>query len=198
MQNVFKMSDLGLLSYYLGIEVSQRPVGITLSQGAYAAKLLERIGFLGCNPTATSMAHRLKMWKESSTPEVNATEYKRIIGGLRYLIHTSSDLTFSVVFPSRFMERLHKEHLVTVKRVLRYVTGMRIYGLHYAQGDGAPAKLIGHIDVDLPGEIDQRNSTSGIVFFLNNSPITWQSSKQKVVVLCSCEAEYIATANATC
>jgi hypothetical protein len=57
---------------------------------------------------------------------------------------------------------------------------------------------MGYSDADLAGDVDQRKSTSGIAFFLNNSPITWQSSKQKVVALSSCEAEYIAAANAAC
>jgi hypothetical protein len=61
--------------------------------------------------------------------------------------------------------------------------------LYYTRGDGAPAKLTGYSDADLAGDVDQRKSTSGIAFFLNNSPITWQSSKQKVVALSSCEAE---------
>jgi ribosomal protein L6P/L9E len=42
MQSVFKMSDLGPLSYYLGIEVHQSKQGITISQGAYAKKILEK------------------------------------------------------------------------------------------------------------------------------------------------------------
>jgi hypothetical protein len=42
MAAVFKMSDLGLLHYYLGIEVNQSASGISLSQGAYAMKILER------------------------------------------------------------------------------------------------------------------------------------------------------------
>jgi hypothetical protein len=198
MQDIFKMSDLGLLSYYLGIEVSQGPGGINLSQGAYANKLLERSGLQDCNPAATPMEQRLKMWKDSTTPEVNATEYRRIIGGLKYLIHTRPDLACSVGFLIRFMERPHEEHLAAVKRVLRYIAGTRGHGLYYTRGDGAPAKLMGYSDADLAGDVDQRKSTSGIAFFLNNSPITWQSSKQKVVALSSCEAEYIAAANAAC
>jgi hypothetical protein len=90
MKNIFKMSNLGLLSYYLGIEVSQGTAGITLCQAAYAGKLLERSGLQGRNPAAAPM--------ESSTLEVNATEYMRIIGGLRYLIHTRPDLPYSVGF----------------------------------------------------------------------------------------------------
>jgi len=46
MAAAFKMSDLGLLHYYLGIEVKQGASGISLSQGAYAAKILERSGMV--------------------------------------------------------------------------------------------------------------------------------------------------------
>jgi glutamate mutase epsilon subunit len=40
--------------------------------------------------------------------------------------------------------------------------------------------------------------TTGVICFLSGSPIAWQSKKQKVIAQSSCEAEYIATANATC
>jgi hypothetical protein len=49
MTNVFKMSDLGLLHYYLGIEVKQGHEGVSLCQGAYAAKILEKTGLVNCN-----------------------------------------------------------------------------------------------------------------------------------------------------
>jgi hypothetical protein len=50
MKKKFSMSDMGLLSYYLGIEVKQEDSGITLSQTAYASKILETAGMLNCNP----------------------------------------------------------------------------------------------------------------------------------------------------
>jgi hypothetical protein len=49
MSAAFKMSDLGILRYCLGIEVNQTLDGITLSQGAYAQKILERAGMAECN-----------------------------------------------------------------------------------------------------------------------------------------------------
>ena len=55
MQATFKMCDLGLLHYYLSLEVSQTEVGITVSQSAYAAKILENVGLTGCNPSHTPM-----------------------------------------------------------------------------------------------------------------------------------------------
>jgi hypothetical protein len=55
MKKHFQISDLGLLSYYLGIEVKQGPNGVTLTQSVYADKLLERCGLLFCNPSTTPM-----------------------------------------------------------------------------------------------------------------------------------------------
>ena len=47
MQSVFSMSDLGLLSYYLGIEVHQGDDGITLKQASYASKIVDKAGLTG-------------------------------------------------------------------------------------------------------------------------------------------------------
>jgi hypothetical protein len=74
MMNTFRMSDLGLLSYYLGLEVSQGPAGITLRQTAYAAKILEKASMTGCNPSATPMELKLKLLKEGDTPSVCNTQ----------------------------------------------------------------------------------------------------------------------------
>lgn len=197
MKQLFRMSDLGLLSYYLGIEVHQGHDGITLRQAAYATKLLERSGMQDCNSALSPMETRLKLSKDSDSPTVNATEYRRIIGGLRYLVHTRPDLAFAVGYLSRFMEKPHEVHLAAVKRLLRYVAGTRGHGLHYAKQEGA-VRLIGYSDADMAGDIDTRKSTTSIIFFLGTSPITWQSTKQKVVALSSCEAEYIAAAIAAC
>ena len=58
--------------------------------------------------------------------------------------------------------------------------------------------LLGYSDSDLAGDVDSRKNTSGVIFFLGESPISWQSAKQKVVALSSCEAEYITAATAAC
>ncbi|CAO2188328.1 unnamed protein product [Urochloa humidicola] len=48
------------------------------------------------------------------------------------------------------------------------------------------------------GDVDDRKSTRGIIFFFDGNPVTWQSQKQRVVALSSCEPEYIAGAAAAC
>lgn len=65
---------------------------------------------------------------------VNPTEYRRIVGILRYLTHTCLDLSFAISVVSRFMERPTTKHLYAVKGILRYVKGTLDYGLVYSKG----------------------------------------------------------------
>ena len=196
MKATFKMSDLGLLRYYLGLEVSQGSAGITICQNAYAAKILETAGLTGCNSSNSPMEPRLKLSKASSAPAVDPTLYRSLVGSLRYLVNSRPDIAYAVGFVSRFMECPTTEHLTAVKRVLRYIAGTLHHGCHYKREK--EAKLIGYSDSDMAGDIDTRKSTRGVLFFLGDNVITWQSQKQRVVALSSCEAEYIAAATAAC
>jgi hypothetical protein len=197
MQSTFQMADLGLLQYYLGLEVSQGEGSITVSQRAYAVKILAVAGMKGCNPSHVSMENRLKLSKSSTAPLVDAIEYRRIVGALRYLMNTRPDLSYAVGYVSRFMEKPTTEHLLAVKRVLRYIAGTVDYGCHYGKKKGADV-LVGYSDSDLARDVDTRKSTTGVLFFLNDNLVTWQSQKQRVVALSSCEAEYIAATTAAC
>ena len=120
----FQMSDLGALSYYLDIEVKQGKEALMLDQSAYTSKLLERSGMAECNPCVTPMEERLKLTKASTAAKVDATLYRSIVGGLRYLVHTRPDIVFAVGYVSRFMEDPREDHWAAVKRLLHYVKGM--------------------------------------------------------------------------
>jgi hypothetical protein len=58
--------------------------------------------------------------------------------------------------------------------------------------------LTGFNGDDFAGDVDARKSTTGIIFFLVNSLIIWQSMKQKVMAQSSCELEYIIAGNTMC
>lgn len=148
MQQVFRMSDLGLLSFYLGIEVKQRRGAITLGQAAYARKLLEKAGMGSSNPCQTPMEVRLQLSTEGTSKEVDATMYRSLVGSLRYLVHTRPDISFAVGYVSRFMERPRVEHLAAVKHLLRYIAGTVDYGIVYSKLAGGNNKLLGYTDSD--------------------------------------------------
>lgn len=63
--------------------------------------------------------------------------------------------------------------------------------MHYPRSPGAE-HFIGYSDSDLAGDIDNSKSTTGTLFFFGKCLVSWQSIKQQVVALSSCEAEYIA------
>jgi hypothetical protein len=195
----FRMSDLGPLSYYLGIEVKQGSSGMRLGQRAYAEKLVERAGMAGCMPCATPMEECLKLSRNSTAKKVNAKLYRSIVGGLRYLTHTQPDITFAVGYVSRFMEDPREDHWTAVKRLLRYVRGSAGQGIVFPRsGDKRAQRLTVFSDADMAGDIDGRRSTSGVLVFLGLAPISWQSLKQKTVALSTCEAEYVAAATGAC
>jgi hypothetical protein len=198
MKGTFRMSDLGLLSYYLGIEVRQGSSGTTIAQGAYASSILEKAGMKGCNAYHVPMEARLKLSKASTEPPVDTTFYRSIVGSLRYLVHTRPDITYAVGYVSRFMEQPTEEHWNAVKHILRYVAGTLDHGCFLKRGASERPGLNGFSDSDMSGDVDTQKSTSGVIFFLGDSPVSWQSQKQKVVALSSCEAEYIAATTAAC
>ncbi|XP_066365624.1 uncharacterized mitochondrial protein AtMg00810-like [Miscanthus floridulus] len=198
MKKKFSMSDLGLLSYYLGIEVKQGEDWITLSQCAYANKILENAGMTNCNSTATLMEAQLKLSKKMEDEVVRPTDYRSIIGSLRYLVNTRPDLAYSVGVVSRFMEAPSKAHWGAVKQILKYLKGTVGFGYKYAKGDELKPFLLGFSDSDFAEDVEDRKSTTGVVYFLGNNLVTWASQKQKIVALSSCEAEYVAGAVAAC
>jgi hypothetical protein len=150
------------------------------------------------NACNVPMENRLKLSKKDQSQPVDKTKYRSVIGSLRYLVNTRPDIAFTVGIVSRYMEDPRATHWAAVKQILRYLAGTVNYGCVYKKLGGTETELIGFSDSDLAGDVDDRKSTSGSVFLLGSSLVTWVSQKQRVVALSSCEAEYIASANAAC
>ena len=96
MTSRFDMSNLGRLSYYLGIKVEQGHGYIELKQSTYARKVLEKAGMSECNPTKFPMDPKETLTKDEGGKLVYNTQFKSLVGGLRYLVHTRPDIAYSV------------------------------------------------------------------------------------------------------
>ncbi|GJZ85961.1 ribonuclease H-like domain, reverse transcriptase, RNA-dependent DNA polymerase, partial [Tanacetum coccineum] len=131
MEEKFEMSDLGLLAYYLGIEVTQTNGDISIKQSAYASKILKEAGMIDCNETLIPMDPGTRLTKITEGTMVNSTEYRSLIGCLRYLLHTRPDLSYSVGLLSRFMQEPREQHMKAIRQVLRYVKGTKDHGITY-------------------------------------------------------------------
>ena len=94
---------------------------------------------------------------------------------------------------AKFCAKPMEQHWVAVKRILRYLKGTQKYGLLYKRND---SDCVGFSDADWGGDLDDRKSTSGYVFKVGGTAISWRSKKQASVALSTAEAEYIALASA--
>ncbi|XP_026430815.1 uncharacterized protein LOC113327916 [Papaver somniferum] len=158
----FEMTNLGLMSYFLGIEVQQTERGIFINQQRYAEGILKCFKTDNCNPILTPVEERLKLTREGSGELVKSTDFKGLFGCLRYLTATRPDIMYAVGLVSRFMEEPRKSHLQDAKRILRYVRGTTSLGIIYNVSEYP--KLIGFTDSDWAGDTEGRKSTSGYGF----------------------------------
>ena len=111
----FEMSDLGMMHYFLGIEVVQLANGVFISQKKYVQDILDRFQMKDCNPVCTPTKFGLKLNKDHEGKKVDSTLYKQIIGSLMYLTATRLDIMYSVSLISKYMENLTKIHLFHCK-----------------------------------------------------------------------------------
>jgi hypothetical protein len=196
MQSEFEMIDLGIMKYFLGIEVDQSTKGIFVCQQKYAANIIKRFRMEDCNPTKTPIPLGTKLSKQDEGPTVDSTLYKSLVGSLLYLTSTRPDIMSATNFVSRFMESPKDSHWKMAKMILRYVVGTLNFGLWYTQSEHN--HLSGYIDNDFAGNLDDRKSTSGHAFHLGMNLISWASKKQPIVSISSAEAEYVTTTSASC
>ena len=130
----FKMKDLSLMRYFLGLEVWQKPGEIFLSQGKYVVKSLERFGMVECKsfPTPMEMNFKNLCGEATRSDLANPSEYRQLLGALMFLVNTRPDISFAVKTLSQFMTEPHHVHWVIAKHVLRYLHGTINLGLRYA------------------------------------------------------------------
>ena len=194
----FKMTDLGQLSWFLGIEFNVTSGGISMCQSRYIDGILKRFGMSNCNPRSTPC--ELKLEKFDSSVNNTAEEvrtYRQIVGSLIYAMTcTRPDLAFVVTRLSQSLEKPSEADWITVKHVMKYLKGSINQKLMYNKADGI--EISGFSDSDWASSHDRR-STTGYCFIMNSQSavVSWKSKKQQTVALSSCEAEYMAITAAT-
>ena len=194
----FNVNDMGELRYFLGVVVDQEtnPVTIWMGQSAYTERVLEKFKMSEAKPVGTPVDTSVKLTKSSEDSEaVNQSLYQSAVGSLLYLsIWTRPDITFAVSNVAKFCSKPSNEHWTAVKRIMRYLKGTMNYGLCYDKGK--PGDCVGFSDSDWAGDINDRRSTSGYVFQICGTAVSWRSKKQSCVALSTAEAEYMALASA--
>ncbi|KAE8654176.1 E3 ubiquitin protein ligase upl2, putative isoform 2 [Hibiscus syriacus] len=174
---------------------------LMLSQAEYINKVLSRFNMQDAKPVSTPLGVHFRLSKDQSpkTEEERAhmvkVPYASAIGSLMYaMVCTRPDIAHAVGAVSRYMNNPGKVHWEAVKWILRYLRGTTNKALCFKGGDMI---LTGYVDADLAGNVDIRRSTTGYVYTLGGTAVSWVSQLQKIVALSTTEAEYVAVTEAS-
>lgn len=188
----FKITELGELHYFLGIQVQKLDGMYALNQRSYINKVLEKFNMIDCKVSKIPMDVGYVSQKEESEDFENLEVYQSLIGCLLYIsTNTRPDIAIATSILGRKVTKPTRMDWNEAKRVLRYLKGTINHGL-YLQPNGFDIEV--YVDSDWAGDAIDRKSNSGYIFKFGNSLIEWKSHKQQCVSLSSTEAEYIALA----
>ncbi|XP_019157558.1 PREDICTED: uncharacterized protein LOC109154150 [Ipomoea nil] len=156
----FKVRDMGVPYFFLGIETVQLSGGMVLSQQRYMKDILKRAGMVDCKPVITHVSSA-KITDDVVVLYVDPTQYRSLVGALQ---------------------------LGLSKGVLRYVKGTMNLGLRISQSTSMD--IHAYSDSDWVGDPNDHKSTSGFAMFLGSNLISWVCRKQRTVARSSTGAEY--------
>jgi hypothetical protein len=131
----FNMKDLGLMHYYLGLEVWQKRGEVLVGQGKYAVKILQKYEMMNCKPMDTPMTADIRKVRELNYDLVDSSLYQKLIGSLMYLVNTRPDIFFVANTLRKFQVEPIHEHWITTKHILRYICGTLNYVLRYTSSN---------------------------------------------------------------
>jgi hypothetical protein len=205
----FKVKDLGMIAFCLGVQVRQIPTGIVLYQANYIAKLLERFSMRQATRAARTpmVVRNLKPESDVYGPRHGSEEvlsekypFREAIGGLMYLANCSRpDIAFAVSVLARYSSEPTKRHWSGVKQVLRYLAKTKNYGLLYRRGRFAgdisllvTNDIAGYADAGYLSDPHKARSQSGYVFMSAGAAISWKSTKQTIAATSTNQSEIIA------
>nr|KYP52897.1 Retrovirus-related Pol polyprotein from transposon TNT 1-94 [Cajanus cajan] len=189
MMEVFEMTDLGLMTFFLGMEIKQGEHEVFICQNKYAKEILKKFKLDECKEMSTPMNQKEKLSKEDGTEKIDQAYFRSMIRCLMYLTATHPDILNVVSILSRFMHCPSEMHLKAAKRVIRYVKGTCNFGIKYKWTE--EFKLTGFSDSDWGGSIDDMRSTFGYCFSFGSGVFSWSSKKQATVAQFTTEAEFV-------
>ncbi|GJR76974.1 putative ribonuclease H-like domain-containing protein [Tanacetum coccineum] len=193
MHKKFQMSSMGELTFFLGLQVTQKDDGIFISQDKYVDEILKKFGFSTVKIASTPMETSKPLLKDAEAEDVDVHLYRSMIGSLMYLTASRPDIMFVVCACARFQVTPKVSHLHAVKRIFRYLKGQPKLGLWYPKD--SPFDLEAYTNSDYAGASLDKKSTIGGCQFLGSRLISWQCKKQTIVANSTTEAEYVVAAS---
>jgi hypothetical protein len=186
------MSMIGELSFFLGLQITQRSEGMFISQETYLREMLKRFQMEDSKLVGTPMVTGCKLSKDDDSPDVDQSSYRSMIGNLMYITTSRPDIMHAIGMVGRYQSAPKQSHLLVVKRIFKYLKETMNYGLWYPKNQDFQLSV--YLDVDWVNCTGERKNISGGAFFLGDSLVAWLSKKKGSISLSATEAEYIVDA----
>ncbi|KAA3479914.1 Retrovirus-related Pol polyprotein from transposon TNT 1-94 [Gossypium australe] len=164
MMEVFEMTDLGEMHYFLGMEIKQ-----IQNEKKYMKEILKRFHIEECNSVITPINQKEKLQKMNGANPAD----ERVYRSLMCLTSTRLDIMYIVSVLSRFIHCASVIHMIAAKRVLRYLNGTLAYGINFSKVE--KFKLQGYSDIGWVGSLDNMRSISGYCFTFGSGCFSWCS-----------------------
>ncbi|KAF5453191.1 hypothetical protein F2P56_028111 [Juglans regia] len=175
LETKFRIKNLGVLRYFLGMEIGRTQAGIQLCQRKYALDILAETGILAAKPSPLPMEPNIKLkWDEGESFHDPAL-YRKLVGKLLYLANMRPDLSYNVNLLSQFMDTPRVSHYDAVLKILKYIKGTPRQGIFLHAN--SIMELVAYSDANWANCPDTRRSTIGFCVFIGNSLVSWKSKK---------------------
>ncbi len=205
----FKMTDLGVVEWYLGMHVTRDSGGLRISQAKYVDAIVERAGMSRLSPVGVPMEARRALGPDElvkpgvdfeGLPPFSVNEYRTIVGMVMYLaVCTRPDIAFTASMLARFLAKPTPGHWLVAVGLVRYLRGTRDFSLRYRAVSGLPSNvLMAYSDASFKPYEWCSFSVTGYVLTLNGGPVAWRSGLQTITAPSSTAAEYVALYETVC
>nr|GEW21832.1 hypothetical protein [Tanacetum cinerariifolium] len=159
MKGEFQMSAMGELTFFLDLQVQQRPDGIFIHQDKYVQEILNKFDLGSIRTETTPYEAPKPKSKNESDSAVNVHLYRSMIGSLMYLTASRPDIMFAVSTCLRHQVTPTTSNLEAVKKIFKYLKGQPKLGLWYPKE--SPLVLEAYSGSDYAGANKDRKSTIG-------------------------------------
>ena len=191
-----QITDKGELQEFLGISIRKTKDTMTLSQEKLIDDLLGQHDLLNCNGVKTPISTTVDLNESEESSATEVCVFQSIIGSLMYIASsTRPGIQYATSKLAQYMSAPTQMHLNAAKRVLKYLKETKSVGLTY-KNNHADNPVI-HADADFANGEDSR-SISGVAVFFGGNLIEWNSTKQQLVALATCESEINSIKDAAC
>lgn len=187
---------------YVGMQIEKNRTKkiLFLHQSFYIRQLLKKFNMSNATSVSVPADPHTILSKAEPEQALSNIPCRKAVGSLIFLASVMRpDIAYVVSVVSRFCNQHNQSHWSAIKRILKYLVGTVNYGILYESGGrklNLELELIGYSDAKFAGDVDTRRSTSGYVFCINGSLVTWSSQRQRLVTLSTTESEYVTAATA--